>query len=87
MVVLDLFAKFEKSDLISEMQRLILQMTYRHIYSKYSPNKHTTSQERRYNVAATSRRCSDVVTTLLRHCVFAGRIPKYSNSFLRADVY
>ena len=30
----------------------------------------TTSLQRR--VAATSRRCSDVVTTLLKHCVFAG---------------
>ena len=28
------------------------------------PNKHTMSQERRYNVAATSRRCSDVVCLL-----------------------
>ena len=35
------------------------------------PCKHTMSQQRRYNVAATSsRRCSDVVTTLLRRCVF-----------------
>ena len=36
------------------------------------PSKHTMSQKRRYNVAATSRRCSDVVTTLLRRCAFAG---------------
>ena len=36
------------------------------------PDKHVTSQQRRYNVAATSRRCSDVVTTLLIRCVFAG---------------
>ena len=28
--------------------------------------------QRRKNVAATSWRCSDVVTTLLRRCVFAG---------------
>ena len=28
------------------------------------PSKHTTSQESRYNVAATSRRCNDVVATL-----------------------
>ena len=28
--------------------------------------------QRRYNVAATSRSCSDVVTTLLLSCVFAG---------------
>ena len=33
------------------------------------PSKHT---QRRYNVAATSRRCSDVVTTLLWRYVFAG---------------
>ena len=39
---------------------------------KQLPSKHTTSQKRRYNVAATSWRCSDVVTTLLRRCVFAG---------------
>ena len=32
----------------------------------------TQSQQRRYNVAATSRRCCDVVTTLLWRCVFAG---------------
>ena len=44
------------------------------------PKKHTTSQRRRYNVA-TSRRCSDVVTTLLGCCVFAGRyIAKEGNS-------
>ena len=36
------------------------------------PSKHTTSQERRYNVAATSRRCRDVVSTLFGRCVFAG---------------
>ena len=35
------------------------------------PSKPTTSQQRRYNVAATSRRCSDVVTTFLRRWVFA----------------
>ena len=35
--------------------------------------KHATSHQRRYNVAATSRRWSDVVTTLLRRCVFAGK--------------
>ena len=28
--------------------------------------------KRRYNVAVTSRRCSDIVTTLLLRCVFAG---------------
>ena len=28
------------------------------------PSKHLTSQERRYSVAATSRRCSDAVATL-----------------------
>ena len=32
--------------------------------TKLLPSKHTTSQKRRYNVAATSRRCSDVVATL-----------------------
>ena len=37
----------------------------------FLPSKHTTSQQRRYNVAATSRRCSDVVTTLFVRCVFA----------------
>ena len=42
------------------------------IYIGRLPSKHTASLQRRYNVAATSRRCSDVVTTLLRHCVFAG---------------
>ena len=31
----------------------------------------TQSQQRRYNVAATSRRCRDVVTALLGRCVFA----------------
>ena len=36
------------------------------------PSKHTTWLQHRYNVAATSRRCKDVVTTLLRRCVFAG---------------
>ena len=30
------------------------------------------SQQRRYNVAAASWRCNDVVTTLLGRCVFAG---------------
>ena len=34
--------------------------------------KHTSCLQRRYNVAATSRRCSDVVPTLMRRCVFAG---------------
>ena len=38
---------------------------------KLAPNKHTTSPQRRYNVAATSRRCSGVVTTLLWR-VFTG---------------
>ena len=33
------------------------------------PSKHITMQQRRYNVAATSLRCSDVVTTLLGRCV------------------
>ena len=36
-------------------------LKYNHLYQ---PSKHTTSQQRRYNVAATSWRCSDVVTTL-----------------------
>ena len=40
------------------------------------PSKHTTSPQRRYNVAATSRRCSDVVTTLWRRCVFTGTLLK-----------
>ena len=45
-----------------------------HSISQYTslgiPSKHTTSQQRLYNDAATSR-CSDVVTTLLGRCVFA----------------
>ena len=44
----------------------------RSCYSVYPANIHTTSQQRRYNIAATSWRCSDVVTTLLWRCVFAG---------------
>ena len=32
--------------------------------SKNIPSKHLTSQERRYKISATSRRCSDVVATL-----------------------
>ena len=36
------------------------------------PSKHTTSQQMRYNVAATSWRCWNVVTTFWRRCVFAG---------------
>ena len=43
-------------------------------FLQMEPSKHTMSQQRRYNVAATSRRCSDVVTTFLRHCVFAGKL-------------
>ena len=35
------------------------------------PSKHTTSLQRRYNVAATLRRCSDVVTTLMRRSLSA----------------
>ena len=35
----------------------------------HNVSKHTTSQQRRYNVAATS---CDVAATLLRRCVFAG---------------
>ena len=38
------------------------------------PSKHTASQERRYSVAATSRRCSDIVTTLMQRFVFAGTL-------------
>ena len=34
--------------------------------------KYPANTQRRYNVAATSRRCSDVLTTFLRRCVFAG---------------
>ena len=45
-----------------------------HRHDNHLPSKHTRSQERHYNVAATSRRCSDVVTTLLRCCVFAGLV-------------
>ena len=43
-----------------------------HCLSLHQPGKHTTSQKRRYNVAATSWRCSDVVTTLWRRYAFAG---------------
>ena len=32
------------------------------------------NKQRRYNVSATSRRCSDVVTTLLLRCVCAGNV-------------
>ena len=42
-----------------------------------APNKYTTSLARRYNIATTSRRCSDVVTTLLQRCVFAGLLIKF----------
>ena len=42
------------------------------VYLNRHPSKHSQSQKRRYNVAATSRHCSDVVTTLLQRCVFAG---------------
>ena len=34
------------------------------VWSEYSYSKHTMSHQRRYNVAATSWRCSDVVKTL-----------------------
>ena len=40
--------------------------------SRVDPRKHTTSQQRRYNVTATSRRCSGVVTTLSGRCMLAG---------------
>ena len=43
------------------------------------PSKHTTPQKRRYNVAATSRRCTDVVTTLLQRCVFVGVCSLYTD--------
>ena len=36
--------------------------------------------QRRYNVAATSRRCSDAVTTLLLCCVFARQTPPEKGS-------
>ena len=38
-------------------------------YFMRMPSKHTTSQQLRYNVAATSRRCSDIVTTLFGRCL------------------
>ena len=41
----------------------------------YAPSKHTTSEHRRCNVAATTlfrRSSSYVVTTLMGRCVFAG---------------
>ena len=34
------------------------------LYGELETSKHTTSQERRYNVTATSRRCCDVVCLL-----------------------
>ena len=37
-------------------------------------NGYPASTQRRNNVVATSRRCCDVVTTLLGRCVFAGYI-------------
>ena len=37
-------------------------------------------KQRRYNVAATSRRCSDAVTTLLRRGVFAGNLFQSTHS-------
>ena len=45
-----------------------------------NPSKHTTSQKCRYNVAATSRRCSDIETTLLLRCVYARTM--YLNNLL-----
>ena len=42
--------------------------TYRNL-----PSKHTTPHQRRYNVATTSWRCSDVTSLKQRH-VFAGWI-------------
>ena len=46
-------------------------------YKKYKwrylgTSKHTTSQQRRYKVAASLWRCSDVVRTLFGRCVFTG---------------
>ena len=41
------------------------------IFEQHS-RKRITSQERRSNVTATSWRCSDVVSTLLGRCLFAG---------------
>ena len=46
------------------------------------PGKHTTSQQHRYNVTATSWRCNDIVTTLWRCCVFAGRMIKLKSPLL-----
>ena len=37
----------------------------------FDPDKHTTSQQRRHYVTATSWRCRDVVMTLLPRCVLA----------------
>ena len=51
-------------------------------YTKRQPSKHTTSLKRRYNVVATSWRCSNVVTTSLRRCVFAGNRPARAISAL-----
>ena len=39
---------------------------------KYTQQTHNIAKRRHYNVTATSRHCSDVVTTLLRRCLFAG---------------
>ena len=57
-----------------------------HVRMTSQPSKHKTLQQRRDNVAATSRRCSDVVKTLLGRCVFAGNkvnpriCPAFANS-------
>ena len=39
----------------------------------FGKNQNPANTQRRNNVAAMSRHCSDVVTTLLLRCVFAGK--------------
>ena len=50
-------------------------MTFQHITVIWGMGNpaNTTAQQRRYNVAATSGCCSDVITTFLRRYVFAGK--------------
>ena len=52
---------------------------YSGFVSMHTCTQYPANTQRRYKVAATSRRCSDVVTTLWLRCVFAG--------YCRCDVY
>ena len=44
------------------------------------------STQRGYNVITTSRRCSDVVRTLLRRCVFAGFVIQNNHAYIPSCV-